>query len=815
MRKILNNNQSLMHWFFFFIFSSISFQSEAEIPKSLLEPQLPTLSSGPPLNVQAAYDKEVLLEVTPGDDYSSQNSNIIWSINNKKICTGFYCPIILHEKEFQDKAPILQIITFNEFGGTTYTYEFEIRSKDQFDSKELNKLTDYVKPKANKSNSFSSQQVSAIFGKGTLIQSDYILYIGSLARSFNWSDGIFQTDNLDTLKISDSESGIWFLLPSSNLSIESTQSEDQMRTARLNYGGLRVKASGNRNDTDTNTENFTNKMNVYTPEINILIPRGSDAVVTRDKENGKLYTKVLVFSGDVTLIPNVSNNDVSVNRSDKEDTIRLTPGLEFTIFEDGNILPLATPKSSTIENYIALTTTQEELMQRYTIKNLDNIGEILDILDRAAILADNEEYFELLNLLTPIQNQIDKDIRISYYLGVAKKGLYQNQDAKKYFQFAEKMDTNYPMAHWQLGLIYLEEKNYTKAENEFLLAKKNIPAESKLSHEYEYYVGVPYYFNNKLILAKNAFQTAVWDTELDPSLRQSAADFLKRINIEKPWTLIVPFGLQYDANALSLAQNQSLPNQYSDKSVVRAIMGGIYSYDTLKESNTTGWFLGGGGKLFYVKNLTNDYSSLDAIVAEGSVYQSYRWEKDDIRKSLDSVRLYETAGAIFVDNKQDTLYFLGGGVYKNLELNAGIQLDVSDRSVSNQRSGLVYNQYYLLGLGQIEKFVLDLNLQGQEILMFNTSDTVGSSFEIIATPGATYAIDSKLSTKFGCTVDFLFTFISPIQSKYKFTPTVAANYFILDWLIGTFSAYYEYTRVVPDNSDIFRPGLSLMVTGIF
>jgi TolA-binding protein len=54
------------------------------------------------------------------------------------------------------------------------------------------------------------------------------------------------------------------------------------------------------------------------------------------------------------------------------------------------------------------------------------------------------------------------------------------------------------MAHWQLGLIYLEEKNYPYAENEFLLAHKNIPKGSKVDHEYGYYVGVPYFFNNKM-----------------------------------------------------------------------------------------------------------------------------------------------------------------------------------------------------------------------------------------------------------------------------------------------------------------------------
>ena len=80
-------------------------------------------------------------------------------------------------------------------------------------------------------------------------------------------------------------------------------------------------------------------------------------------------------------------------------------------------------------------------------------------------------------------------------------------------------------------------------------------------------------------------------------------------------------------------------------------------------------------------------------------------KKDDIKKSLDSVRLYETAGAIFVDNKQDTLYFLGGGVYKNLELMRVYNSTSPIEVCQTKEVGLVYNQYYLLGLGQIEKFV--------------------------------------------------------------------------------------------------------------
>lgn len=202
----------------------------------------------------------------------------------------------------------MHIISYNSFGGTTYSYEFELRSGEGFDAKSLNKETEYVKNNANNAGSFSSQTVSSVFGKGTLIQSDYILLIGSISRNFSWKEGVFQTDNLDVLRIADSESGVWFLLPSSNLSIKNQNEENGLRVAKLNLGTLRVKASGNRNDTDEESEEFKYKMRIETPEVKVTIPRGGDAVIIREKgKNGVLYSKVLVFSGVAYLEPSAKN----------------------------------------------------------------------------------------------------------------------------------------------------------------------------------------------------------------------------------------------------------------------------------------------------------------------------------------------------------------------------------------------------------------------------------------------------------------------------------------------------------------------------
>ncbi|BBH52225.1 tetratricopeptide repeat protein [Fluviispira sanaruensis] len=801
----------------YFIFICFTLKSNAQLPSSLTENFLPRLQSGPPIKIYAAYDSPIPLKVTLADDASSKNSSISWILNNKKICTGISCEILLKEKEFKELTPVLFIITANSYGGTTYSYEFKMHTKQGFDSEKWNKEVAYLKqnsiPKDTQNPpNFSTQSVVSLFGKGTLIQNDYMLYIGKVPRKFSWNLGYFETDNVDALRITDSESGVWFLLPSTRLSLNEENEDDNARVAELNFGNIRTKASGNLYDTDEKTKEFSTKMIILTNEVQLNIPRGGDALITRETDKkGEYYTRVISIGGVIKIIPNVKNLNEQVK--DKYKNIYLGAGMELIIYGNGKLLPVSSPKTAVIDNFLAFTTTPDELEARKLVVNDSNLNEVLE---KAVILAQHEEYFELLNLLAPYQGDFSQNALLPYYFGYAKKGLFQTYDAKKYFLMAQKLDPKLSYAHWQMGLIYLDEKKYTEALNELLIAKKNFNLDEKLNHEYEYYVGVAYYFKNMLQEAKQAFKNAVWDNELDPALRQSAAEFLKKINVDKPWSLIVPIGIQYDGNVLSVAQNQSLPSQYASQSSWRTVAGGIYTYDTSKINEDAGWFLGGGGKAFYVKNLTSTYSDLDTLIVEGSVYETSRnYLEIDGKKEKESYRLYQTAGTIFVDNSFDMQYFLFGINYKELELNMGIQIDISTRSTLYQKSGLIYNQYYNMSFGNYGVFKLDLALQGQEQVMFNTTSSVGHTIEAIATPSATYAYDSKTSLKLSNTFDFLYVFLNPLQSYYKFIPTAAVNYFFLDWLIGTLSLSYEYDIVFPGPSNVSRPGFALLVTGIF
>ncbi|KAB8027401.1 tetratricopeptide repeat protein [Fluviispira multicolorata] len=803
--------------FIYMFFACLIFKSYAQLPSSLTKDFLPTLKSGPPSSIYASYDLEIPLKVTLSENLTSKNSTISWILNSKKICTGTSCEILLKEKDYKELTPILFIIATNSYGGTTYSYEFKMHTRQGFESDKWNKEVAYLKrdaiPKsAQNPPNYSSQNAVALFGKGTLIQNDYMLYIGKVSRSFVWKQGYFQTDNLDSLRITDSESGVWFLLPSTRLTLQDQSDDVNARVVELNFGNIRTKASGNLYDTDEKTKDFKNKMIILTDETQLNIPRGGDALITRETDKkGEFFTRVIAIGGAIEILPNL--NSVNEQEKEKYKNITLGSGMELIIYGKGKLLPVTSPKRETIDNFLAFTTTADELQARKLSANILNLDEVLE---KAAILAENEEYFELLNLLAPYQAEFNKNALLPYYYGFAKKGLFQTYEAKKYFLMSQKLDNNFPLSHWQLGLIYLDEKKYSEALNELLIARKNMKTEEKYIHEYEYYVGVAYYFKNMLQEAKRAFKRAVWDNDLDAALRQSAAEFLKKINIDKPWSLIVPVGIQYDGNILSIAQNQSLPSQYSTKAGWRSVIGGLYNYDTSKESDNAGWFLGGGGKAFYVKNFTSDYTSLDTIILEGSVFETNRnYLEVNGKKEKQGYRLYQTAGTIIVNNAFDTQYLIFGINYKELELNMGIQIDISDRSTLNQKSGLIYNQYYTYSFGNYGVFSWDISLQGQEQIMFNTTSAVGHSLEAIATPSATYALDSKTSFKLSTTFDFLYTFLNPLQSNYKFIPTASANYFFLDWLIGTFNLTYEYDIVFPGPSTVNRPGFALLFTGIF
>ena len=107
-----------------------------------------------------------------------------------------------------------------------------------------------------------------------------------------------------------------------------------------------------------------------------------------------------------------------------------------------------------------------------------------------------------------------------------------------------------------------------------------------------------------------------------------------------------------------------------------------------------------GRVTFYDKKIVTAHrnkitGNIDTIILEGSVYETKRWEANSTIKEKSTVKIYETFGNIFVNQKIDTFYFLMGGSYKNLDLNIGLQIDSSNRATSDKKSGIIYNQNFL------------------------------------------------------------------------------------------------------------------------
>ena len=104
-----------------------------------------------------------------------------------------------------------------------------------------------------------------------------------------------------------------------------------------------------------------------------------------------------------------------------------------------------------------------------------------------------------------------------------------------------------------------------------------------------------------LFLPKMHFKLQFGNTELDPSYANPPQIFSNELTLKSHGHQSFHLDCNMIANALSLAQNQSLyPINTVDKSVVRAIMGNILT-DTLKEFEYHWLVLGGGGKLFTLK----------------------------------------------------------------------------------------------------------------------------------------------------------------------------------------------------------------------
>lgn len=237
----------------------------------------------------------------------------------------------------------LIILFFQKNAFSTENYSIIEEHNQKFKTKNL-----YI-------NYLKNQSVISIFGKGSLNQNNYIHNFSDIPFNFNWTNGVFETENLDSLQISNTIFGSIFILPSTNFVLQNSENDTKSIQAKLNSGKIRCKAFQSNFNKLLKNYNDMDKIILYTNEAQIIVPFKTDFALERKKEGTLYYTSISLFNGEITIFQKnykVSNSNFFINKQ-----IKLKPGTEIKIYEDGKTELYNNIKSSTVEYYTAWTIT--------------------------------------------------------------------------------------------------------------------------------------------------------------------------------------------------------------------------------------------------------------------------------------------------------------------------------------------------------------------------------------------------------------------------------------------------------------------------
>ena len=129
--------------------------------------------------------------------------------------------------------------------------------------------------------------------------------------------------------------------------------------------------------------------------------------------------------------------------------------------------------------------------------------------EKAKILMAEKRYDASIQAYQDLLKTEPKNAVFMNMIGIAYLDLSNSDEAKKYFQRAEKADKKYPSAVNNLGMVYYTQKNYRRAIREYQRAVKIDPGQAGTHAN----LGFAYYNTNKYPEASIEFQKAL---ELDP-----------------------------------------------------------------------------------------------------------------------------------------------------------------------------------------------------------------------------------------------------------------------------------------------------------
>jgi tetratricopeptide (TPR) repeat protein len=655
--------------------------------------------------------------------------------------------------------------------------------------------------------------------------------VGSVPRNFLLK-GKMKTNSQGILRVADPKTGDWFLLSKTDGSF--VDSPEELRKFGLSRGGVRWHGfSTSLKESSKDASKETGEAAISTPEILVQPSKGADVFVTRvpapaNKKlqaggtnsgmNSKSFqdmsvTRVVVIAGKVEIT-------VYKTPSGKPSKVSLPAGIEFTIFENGFVQPLGKPNPSKMEKLLSLTITPEELTEQAKLRSKAGAADLSKSIASAEQSLKEEDYFEMLNSLVPVESRANEDIRIPYLLGVANKGVYQVSSAQKFFEKALAQNENHTPSYLQLALIHMEQKNWVQAEKYFQELDSRTAANDPIRNEIPYYKGVAQFQQNDDFSARNSFTQSLWNTELDNALKESAGNFMQTLRKRKNWSLSTPVGIQWDGNPLGLTKAESVPPEFPQKSLYRSFLGALWNYDSSATASKDGVYLGGGLKAIALLNAPRGFSELDVYLFDASFSQTIlSTGSEDGKESADSVKISESIAGTWLNKKLATQGFQLGVSWNIFDVNVGYEIDAVGKGSEN-RNAILGRETVSPVLWTGENGVtLGLDVEANQRLHVKTNESKGIGLGLRASPNLQVSLSPRLNNRSSVFAEYERESTKIVKSGVKAGVSNSVNYFLTPWLLASFTLSFEQSWLKNSggvsSKAVSKPGAGLMFTGLF
>lgn len=818
----------------------------------------PLVTTAPPPTIRAWLGEELnLTGSAKGIDKGPEKTYFAWILNGVVVCQQRQCRIPLDGRAIAPGAHQLLFVAYNIQGSSISKHTLFIQKSSwnaTIPLRSKNIESEEVEAKIVRLQPLNSNSLHLTMMQGNAVHAypENVIVVGSVPRNIPW-EGQIKTAPRGVARINEPKTGRWFVLGNGQMNFVPNKMDPNDRTVSLDKGTMRAQSI---EKADSQKKVERNNIAIATKEARVFLDPGVDIAIVRIApppeamtrratakslndiaKADQFQTRIVSISGTVRFQLPASNGQAA-----KVATI--PPGVELVISEDGKVGPFERPKPEFMEKLLKQTMTPEELAERARRKAeaQKKVVDINEVIKKVEEFSARSDYFEMLNELATIEDRRDEDVRISYNLGLANKGLYQPLEAEKHFRYALNQDKNFPDPAWQIGLMALDEKKWSDAADAFSEAKSRMSSSDKRSEEYHYYAGVAQYNIPSDFSARNNFTRALlWDSNLEQSLKASSGEFLKKLRERKDWSIAVPLGVQWDGNALALASDASIPAGYSQKYLLRGIAGVMFNWDPSATREAPGWYNAATTSVMYAHHYPNQFKAFNSIILGAGASQIRKSvheipesepkkdEKPDTAKADGSnsekqktenrvLKVYENVQASVVNKSFALLTFTGGINYLSLDTSLGFEKSMA----ADGNSTIVGKEAYSLKLwASPSGLSSDLDLASEQRLALKTSASAGHAFSATATPSLTIPMNmitnAKVSSAFGAKK----ALYGAETLSLNAAPSAALTRFITPWMVGILSAGYEVVYEmdsIPTGSKartVLKPSASLMFSGVF